>query len=331
MRRIEIGGQGRQEYWRLIDDGAGSTATIYPHVGFNCASFTVRAAGETLDLLYADPAFPAPQAKPTANGSPILAPFPNRIRGGRYLFAGREFSLPVNHGDNAIHGFAFDQPWRVLATRSDPNALSIAGEFQLSVDCPDFASLWPADFRLRCEYRLDGATLETRFDIENVSTDALPFGLGTHPYFRFPLGPNSTERDCTIECPAGHCVELVDCLPTGEVAAVSEDNDLRLPTSWAGRPLDDVFTGLEPDENGNIAYALTDRRAGVRLRIIHPPDFKYCVLFVPPHRKAICIEPYTCVTDAMNLQQTWPDAGLRVLAPGERWPLWIRYEVDVAT
>ena len=33
-------------------------------------------------------------------------------------------------------------------------------------------------------------------------------------------------------------------------------------------------------------------------------------LINPPHREAICLEPYTCTTDAINLQQQGVNAGL---------------------
>ena len=36
----------------------------------------------------------------------------------------------------------------------------------------------------------------------------------------------------------------------------------------------------------------------------------------PPHRKAVCLEPYTCVTDAANLQARGIDAGWRELPAG---------------
>jgi aldose 1-epimerase len=47
--------------------------------------------------------------------------------------------------------------------------------------------------------------------------------------------------------------------------------------------------------------------------------FRELVAFTPPHRHAVCLEPYTCATDAINLQAQGIDAGLRVLQPGERW------------
>lgn len=331
MNRVEIAGEGRGQSYRLIDEGSGTSATIFPQFGFNCASFVISKAGKSLDLLYAEPGFPKADSKATANGTPILVPFPNRIREGRFQYRDREYQLPINHGDNAIHGLAVDQPWRVVGQDSSNGFASVKGEFQLSLDRPDCIDLWPADFRATCEYRLRGCILETHFEVTNVSDkDILPFGLGTHPYFRFPLGPDSTEADCFVESLANKAVELIDCLPTGQIRPVTAANDLRKPTSWTDRKLDDVYTDLIPDAQGVVTYRLEDRRAGVSLKITHGPEFQYCVLFVPPHRKAICIEPYTCVTDAINLEgSNFGPTGLLHLKPGESEKFWIRYEVEI--
>ena len=43
-------------------------------------------------------------------------------------------------------------------------------------------------------------------------------------------------------------------------------------------------------------------------------SFRELVVFTPFWTQAVCIEPYTCITDAMHLQQERFDAGLRVLA-----------------
>ena len=50
------------------------------------------------------------------------------------------------------------------------------------------------------------------------------------------------------------------------------------------------------------------------------------MIFTPPHREAVCLEPYTCITDAINLHQQGKDAGLLVLSPGETWEGWLRWE-----
>ncbi len=74
---------------------------------------------------------------------------------------------------------------------------------------------------------------------------------------------------------------------------------------------------------GPDADGLCDRgdvRSGADvLRVRASPDFRDVVVFTPVHRQAFCIEPYTCITDAINLQARGVDAGLLTLPPGGRW------------
>ena len=55
------------------------------------------------------------------------------------------------------------------------------------------------------------------------------------------------------------------------------------------------------------------------MRLFCSPSFREMVVFNPAHRQAFCIEPYTCTTDAANLQAKGLDAGWLVLQPGESW------------
>jgi aldose 1-epimerase len=52
------------------------------------------------------------------------------------------------------------------------------------------------------------------------------------------------------------------------------------------------------------------------LAVSSDPQWREYVFFTPTSRDALAIEPYTCTTDAINLQQHGKDAGLRVVAPG---------------
>ena len=60
----------------------------------------------------------------------------------------------------------------------------------------------------------------------------------------------------------------------------------------------------------------------VRLDVLASKDFRDLVVFTPPHRHAVCLEPYTCITDAANLQAKGVDAGWRVWLPARA--LWTR-------
>ena len=56
----------------------------------------------------------------THGGSAILVPYSGRVRNGRYLFEGIEYSLPLNDNKgNSIHGFALKSSFEVIKRRID--------------------------------------------------------------------------------------------------------------------------------------------------------------------------------------------------------------------
>src|SRR5215475_1987829 len=120
MFSITHEGEGASHVAILRDEEAKTEVRIAVGMGFNAFSFIVPTPSGQVDLLYAEPGFPKAGMRPTANGTPILVPFPNRIAGGKFTYEGKTYSLPLNdHGVNAIHGFAFDMPWKVIAEGAD--------------------------------------------------------------------------------------------------------------------------------------------------------------------------------------------------------------------
>jgi aldose 1-epimerase len=303
----------------VLESGDGtSRARVLPGYGFNCFSFEIDCGGRTFEILQADPRFAQDLPKASRNGTPVLFPFPNRIRAGRFRFAGREFELERNErGVNAIHGMVIDKPWRVSRPSGESAAEPIVvGEFQLHRDAPQLAECWPADFRIELSYQLDGRRLVSRLRVTNPDTRPLPWGFGTHPYYRLPLDPAGDESRCTVQVPATRLWALEELLPTGQRQPVDAARDLREARSLANLKLDDVYTGLQYTD-GWCTSRLVDRVAGVEVRVRFDRLFREAVLYTPPARGAVCVEPYTCVTDAINLQARGVDAGLQVLAPGE--------------
>ena len=57
----------------------------------------------------------------------------------------------------------------------------------------------------------------------------------------------------------------------------------------------------------------------VAIALGSPRQVAELVAFTPPHRQAVCLEPYTCVSDAAHLQEQGIDAGWLSLPPGGRW------------
>lgn len=315
----------------VLEDGQGGCAEIAPALGFNCYRWAVpsqQVAGSAHELLYADPHF-FQENRPTRSGFPILFPFPNRIRAGRFAWAGKEYHLPRIDpaGQNGIHGFACRGPWRVLGAGASDTDAWVTAEFQGSQDAPDTLALWPTDYLIRATYRLSAGRLTLHARIENPDTRPLPFGLGYHPYFRLD---SFGGEDALVRVPARKSWTLEENLPTGEVKALDASHDLREFRRIQDLRLDDVLTDLEPSPASDNLVRLGEIRSVSgerRLHLLGSQAFRELVAFIPPHRQAICLEPYTCTTDAINLQQRGIDAGWRTLAPGAAWEGWIHLVV----
>lgn len=328
MFKVEHLQDGQHAVVQLSNEQVGTQASILPGLGFNCFSFTCNVNGQPRNLLYTSDTYPSPQDKATHNGTPILAPFPNRIRAGQFRYRGHDYVLNCNeHGKNAIHGFAVDQPWRIVDEKADKNAAEVTGEFQLSKDRADYLSYWPSDFRVAFRYQLKEASLLTEIIVENPGENILPFGVGTHPYFRFPLDGSGSPAQCEIVCPVKKQVELDACLPTGRLADSATASSLANGMPLDQQGFDDVFCDLEAADDGKIHHFLRDHQAKVEMEIIHDAAFPYIVVYTPAHRQSICIEPYTCITDAINLEGGAMDTGLWHLHPGEVRHLTIEYRV----
>jgi aldose 1-epimerase len=67
---------------------------------------------------------------------------------------------------------------------------------------------------------------------------------------------------------------------------------------------------------------ILDPHAGVQVTQSVGTDFRELVVFTPPHGRSVCLEPYTCVTDAANLADQGLDTGWRELPPGASAHLW---------
>ncbi len=318
----------------LVLESTGQAAVeIWPAFGFNCYRWQTVRVGRPLELLYSEPQHFL-DGRPTRCGIPILFPFPNRIRDGRFRWAGKEYQLPLNDsvGQNAIHGYACRTPWRVVDRGANAGSAWATGEFQASVDAPESVSFWPADYRIRVTYRLTAPGLRVEAVVDNPDRVDLPFGLGYHPYYRIPWDPAEKTADYRVQAAARRYWELHESLPTGATVAVDAGRDLQSARPFDQLNLDDVLTDLAnagpANAEGLLLRGMVGSADGLVLQLWTSPAFRELVAFTPPHRQAVCLEPYTCPTDAINLQQRGTDAGLLVLQPGATWSAVVEMLLD---
>jgi aldose 1-epimerase len=298
-----------------IQDRGGSTATIHTGFGFNCASFAVATSNGPLELLWAEDGF-GPDSVPMLSGIPVLFPFGGRLVGTSFRWRGGEYKITdgILVAGTAIHGLVLNRAWRVLEQRDD----RVVGEFQASVDEPALLNQWPTDFRIRMAYEIGPNALTCDITIDNPDDRPMPYGFATHGYFRTPLVAGGDGEMCEVTVPAAaQWVLDENATPTGEIRPIQPELDLRQGAPVNGRQFNTVYTQLATESDGSVGCAVRDPAAGRTIRITSYGRFREVVVWNPPHREAIAIEPYTCVVTAFDVAERGYDTGLRVLNPGE--------------
>ena len=317
-----------------------AVASIVPELGNNCYLFKVADGDRWMDVIESPPDLATLQERPTAYGNPILFPFPNRIRGGTFTFEGEtyQFDKP-SESPTSIHGLLLNQPYQV-DTRSAGRYGAILG---CSLDTryfPDIGRQYPFPFKIQITYTLGPAspangvsdsstetpTLYLKMDVSITNTGErnMPMGFGIHPYFHTLLAPDSDATQAMITVPAAKYWELDEALvPTGRTFSVSGALDLRNGQSYANTELDHVFTDVQLTDG--ISRCIIDNRDTGRGTVLESDaQFRELVVYKPPGRASICFEPYTCPTDAINLEAKGIPAGVIVLSPDETFSATVR-------
>jgi aldose 1-epimerase len=298
----------------ITDPASGAEAKILVSLGFNCFSWRPVLDDGPREMLWSHPEFASGNERPSGSGIPLLFPFPGRIGQARYTFGGREYRLePGDAFGNALHGFVHKRPWRIVEQRTE----KIVGEFQASVDDASILERWPSDFRIRVSYEVRGRELVSDIRYENTGDGPLPCGFGTHSYFHLPLVEGAAPEETLVYAPASKIWELHDMLATGRILPVPAGMELDGGGPLAGRQFDTSYTDLRPDADGLVHTWLREPTSGRTLTQRFETSFTQCIVYTPPHREAICLEPYTCLPDSFRLTAEGHETGLRVLGPGE--------------
>jgi aldose 1-epimerase len=311
--RVSTETRGGRTVYHLHDDAVGSSASIMPSYGFNLFDLRLPVAGEVRPVLASAPDWADRPRDPARNGIPILFPYPNRVRGGRFVFGGKEYHLPVTNGPNAIHGFALSAPWDLVEHKAGDGEAFVTGKFQISTNAPEMRANWPADGVLQVRYGLSGRRLTMTISVTNPTAEDFPYGFGIHPYFRLPFVHGGDLSKTRVILPAAKYWVLDAFLPTGETRPVDARLDFRNGQPRKGLKLDDVLTDLT-FEGDQATCRLVDDNLKAEFRLRFDRGFRELVAYTPPRDDdVIALEPYTQATDAINLQSRGVDAGLRTL------------------
>jgi galactose mutarotase-like enzyme len=218
-----------------------------------------------------------------ATAIPLVHPWVNRLaRWGYGDVDLRGVDLPTDPNGLPIHGNLFAAPFQV-AERDDTRVIA-------SLDYGASAArlrAFPFPHIVTVEASVDaerGLTLTTT--VTPTSERAVPISFGWHPYLKLPHGGRGTWE---LRWPACEHVELDDDkIPTGARTAQPAE---RAPIG--PRTFDDHYA-LGADRTFVVS---TEACA---LTLTFGDTYPFGMLFVPPRRQVLAIEPMTAEIDALG-------------------------------
>ncbi len=242
----------------------------------------------------------------TSGRGQLLAPWPNRIRDGRYSFDGRDLQLPLSEpaNSNASHGLVRWAAWSV--EEQTEHCVSQTCRLMSQTGYP-----WTVDLHVLHDLSAEGLTVTVT--ATNLSPSPAPYALGAHPYLQAGPGPVD---DWELTLPAATRL-LTDerLIPTGRDDVRDTDLDFRMARPIRSTSLDTAFTDLARDASGRVEVLLRDPATDEGVALWMDAKHSYVQVFtgdeLPRHARAsLAVEPMTAPPDAFNSGD-----GLVVLAP----------------
>ena len=255
----------------------------------------------------ADPAF-------WTGHAPLLFPIVGRLEGDTYRVNGETYSLPQ-------HGFARRREFALVEQAAN------GAVFRLEDDAATRA-VYPFAFALELTYRLDGHRLEIEAQVRNPGDAELPFNLGFHPAFAWPLpdGGDKLAHSIVFEHEEPGALRCLDDqgLLAGERATPVRGNTLALaPELFA----EDALVWDAPQSH---AVTYRGEPGGPALHVAFP-DTAFLGVWQKPDADFVCIEPWQGLADEAEFTGEFRDkAGMVLLPPGHTRSFRVDVTVDPA-
>ncbi len=234
-----------------------------------------------------------------------MCPYVGRVDRGKYVFNGNEYQLPINYPEegNSSHGLLFDKPFKVVEMKNDEDLAEIVLEYEYRKENEGY----PFDFNISIVHRIEkGKGYACVTLIENLSETEIPVADGWHPYF--DLNEKIDNLKLQLESD-----EIILTDENRMPASRRKYDAFRAMKKLSKTFFDNCFTLLP--ENGFVNTFLINEKEDLHLKIWQESGkskYNYLVIYTPPDRKTIAIEPMTSNVNAFNNGE-----GLIVLQPGQ--------------
>ncbi|GAA4021101.1 aldose 1-epimerase [Deinococcus rubellus] len=298
----------QNEYWTL---------DIVPEYGASILNLSAASGRPVLR-----PVDPAKVESSSDTGCFPLMPYSNRIRDARFEFAGRTVELRPKSGSTLVqHGDVRNRPWQVERV-SDTHLI---GTF----DSREFGDMnWPWAFTACLEYLLHGPHCDIALTLTNVSDEAMPAGMGLHPYFQRLQDGQPPQ----VQFGAGGWYPTDEnSLPLGGSQAIPANLDFGVARPVGEAQIDAVFASWDGTARlswSGVGWPGRDWPGQRALTLTADNVFSHLVLFTAPDG-SLALEPVSHATDAFNLAARGvAGSDMKVLSPGQSLAGAVRLSLD---
>ena len=296
-----------KELWTI--EAAGQKAQILPEVGGELIALWL----DGIQVFHTVGSLEGVKAHPTSYVLPLLFP-PNRIDGGHFTFAGKEYQFAINEPatGNSLHGFLHKEPWEIEALKDEEDEVTIRVFYNAEPGWAHY-DVYPVTFLAEVIYTLNKDGLFQEVRVTNTGSEVMPYGLGWHTAFR--ITP-STVMNISV----GNRVEMSErILPTGNLLPLSADEQ-----KLVGEGLDPLYADMDdhftakPFDCGFNGAVLTHKEEGTRVIYQVDPFYKHWMVWNSNQEGSfVCIEPQNWRVNAPNLPIPAEESGMACIEAGE--------------
>ncbi len=246
--------------------------------------------------------------------APILFPIVGRLAGDTLRHGGASYRLTQ-------HGFARDQLFAWTERSAARARLSL-------IDSEATRALYPFPFQLDLEYEAEDGALTATARVTNPGDETLPFCIGAHPGFRWPLVDGLAKEDHVLEFEtreAGPALSVVDGLLGPEKPLPFDGETLRLdPALFSNDAL--VMPGVA---SRSVRYvALRGQEVMGSLVVSWRGYDDLGIWSAPKGAPFLCVEPWRGMASPVGWDGPFIEKpGIVRLAPGEAAEFKWRVEV----
>ena len=231
----------------------------------------------------------------TSYASPILFPFANRVKDGRYNFNGVNYQLGINQKEenNALHGIIYNKTFSVKDYSTRSNAVEVI----LQYNSTELEVGFPFRYSIQIVYRFDKSVLSIDVTVKNNDDKSFPFTIGWHPYFS-----SASLKHSKLFFKSNQRIKIGH-------RSIAED-------------IEDVDeSAIELHNRFDDCWLLEDRKVELKtpnyhIELTSSEPKSFIQVYTPPKPNIVAIEPTTGVSNSFNNK-----IGLKELHPKESYDI----------